>query len=127
MRELNVLVIDKQVANRRACAAAFSTLGCRVAMAATGKQALTPFAARRFDIVLLDPRDPCADEILARLAPDQFAAAWCSDQTPLSARFNGVLVKPINPLVAAVMVAVTRMAAGGPQSEPELPELSAAA
>lgn len=108
MRELQVLMIDDQAADTVAAQSAFTRLGCRVETA-RGKRALATLAKRRFDLVCLDPGDPCASDVLARLAPGQYAAALGGLGTDLPARFNGVLTRPVTPFLAAVTVAMAIM------------------
>jgi CheY-like chemotaxis protein len=127
MNEVHVLVIDGCAEDRRAGKAAFEALGCRVTTVATASDALTPVAVRHFDIVCVDPNDPRAEQVLTRLAPGQYAVAWRDDHARLSPRFDGVLARPPSPIVAAITVAMARMAAAMASHRASLSEQSVAA
>jgi CheY-like chemotaxis protein len=111
MYQFDVLVIEDQTEWRQAAEAAFARLGCRVATAASPREALKVLAGRRFNIVCLDPMAFETEQVLAQLTPDQYAVAWRSVRSDLSQRFDGVLVRPVTPIVAAVTLAMANMAA----------------
>lgn len=101
--ELRVLVVDDHPVNRLVLTEFFNHLGCVVSTAEDGAQALSASSVEHFDLICLDRHMPgmSGDEVVARLAAEQFVVAWSSDLTDLPGRFNGILAKPVTMASAA--------------------------
>jgi len=108
---LRVLVVDDHPVNRLVLGELFTHLGCTVSSAEDGAQALDSAEISTFDLVCLDRHMPglSGDEVVSRLAPEQFVLAWSTDLSDLPPRFNGVLSKPVT--LDAVTGAIRRAAA----------------
>ena len=106
--DMRILVVDDHPLNRRILAELFEALGCSVATAECGLDALAASSVERFDLICLDRHMPglSGDQVLAALPVDQFVLAWSTDLTDLPCRFNGTLAKPLT--LAAAESAIAR-------------------
>ncbi len=94
---LRVLVVDDHAINRLVLAEVFAHLGCTVATAQDGLEALAASSVEHFDLICLDRHMPGlgGDDVVHCLAHDQFVLAWSTDQSDVPNRFNGTLAKPV--------------------------------
>ena len=92
-KELRVLIVDDHPVNRLVLTEIFRQLGCEVATAEDGGQALSAWAPDHFDLVCLDRHMPglSGDDVVGRLPDDQFVLAWSTDLTDLPARSQSAL------------------------------------
>lgn len=106
--DLRILVVDDHPVNRHILAELFTAVGCEVATAESGPDALAASSVAHFDLICLDRHMPglSGDEVAAGLRADQFVLAWSTDLTDLPARFNGALSKPVT--LGAVQGAIAR-------------------
>lgn len=104
---LRVLVVDDHALNRRVLAEIFTHLGCAVATAQDGLEALAASSVERFDLICLDRHMPglSGDDVVYCLPSDQFVLAWSTDLVDLPNRFNGTLAKPVTIAAAASAIA----------------------
>ena len=118
---LRVLVVDDHPVNRRVLSEVLTHLGCEVAVAEDGAQALAAVADEPFDLVCLDRHMPglSGDAVAARLPPGQFVLAWSTDTADLPARFDGVLAKPVT--IAAAREAMAQAEARRRAARPSRP------
>ncbi len=126
---MRVLVVDDHEINRRALQLILTPLGCEVAMAVDGKDALGRCDSDRFDIIFMDVRMPELDgrETTRRLRAGGSVnaavpvIAVTADSSPedvdrcMAAGMSHFVAKPITP--AALIDAVNVVLAGEPQAE----------
>jgi CheY-like chemotaxis protein len=100
--DLRVLVVDDHPVNRLVLAEIFTLLGCNVATADDGFQALAAASVAAFDLICLDRHMPglSGDDVVSGLPREQFVLAWSTDPLNLPSRFNGVLSKPVTAAAA---------------------------
>jgi CheY-like chemotaxis protein len=105
--DLHVLVVDDHPVNRRILSDIFSQLGCVVATAHDGLDALAASSVEAFDLICLDRHMPGlgGDDIVYCLPREQFVLAWSTDERDLPGRFNGTLAKPVTVTGAAAAMA----------------------
>ncbi|EKO39326.1 MAG: PAS domain S-box [Solidesulfovibrio magneticus str. Maddingley MBC34] len=130
---LRLLVADDNRVNRDVLAALLGRLGCRIAVAEDGRQALDAAAAEDFDLILMDVQMPNLDGLAAaraiRALPDPrrsrvFIAAITAHALPgdrercLAAGMDDYLAKPLGQadlarVIAAALTARRNREAGG--------------
>jgi len=113
--KLRILVVDDHPINRRILAAIFAHLGCAVATAQGGLDALAASSVGHYDLICLDRHMPGfgGDDVVNCLPHDQFVLAWSTDDNDVPERFNGTLPKPVTVAAAghAILAAVAWQAA----------------
>lgn len=105
--KFRVLVVDDHAVNRRILTEIFSHLGCVVATAQDGLDALAAVSVEDFDLICLDRRMAglSGDDVVHCLPYDRFVLAWSTEDSDLPARFNGVLAKPVTIAAAEAAMA----------------------
>jgi two-component system, chemotaxis family, chemotaxis protein CheY len=109
---MHILIVDDQPTNRRLPAAILGKLGCRVAEAENGEQALDYLAREAVDCVLLDISMPglTGDEVCRRIRQDARLqglrvvaytahAMYGEEVRIMDAGFDAILIKPISRVV----------------------------
>ncbi|QAZ66413.1 hybrid sensor histidine kinase/response regulator [Solidesulfovibrio carbinolicus] len=124
--DLRLLVADDNRVNRDVLAALLGRLGCRIAVAEDGRQALAAAAAEDFDLILMDVQMPGLDGLAAaraiRALPDPrrsrvFIAAITAHALPgdrercLAAGMDDYLAKPLGQADLARVIAAAALAA----------------
>ena len=124
--DLRLLVADDNRVNRDVLAALLGRLGCRIAVAEDGRQALAAAAAEDFDCILMDVQMPNLDGLAAaraiRALPDPrrsrvFIAAITAHALPgdrercLAAGMDDYLAKPLAQADLARVIAAAALAA----------------